>query len=64
MKNHKKSIITQLLRFHCECFHLKYDLGFGLLGRENAMENIVGKRKNAGNQHFFFFPQCFLPFQR
>ena len=22
------------------------------------VENIVGKRKNAGSQHFYFFPQC------
>ena len=26
------------------------------LGR---VENIVGKRENAGNQHFLLFPQCF-----
>ena len=26
------------------------------LGR---VENIVGKGKNAGYQHFLFFPQCF-----
>ena len=23
------------------------------------IENIVGKRENAGNQHFLLFPQCF-----
>ena len=27
-------------------------------------ENIVGKRENAGNQHFLLFPQCFLPFSK
>ena len=27
-------------------------------------ENIVGKVENVGNQHFFLFPQCFLPFRR
>ena len=27
-----------------------------VLGR---VENIVGKRENAGNQHFLCFPQCF-----
>ena len=27
-------------------------------------ENIVGKGKNAGNQHFLLFPQCFLPVPR
>ena len=25
-----------------------------------AFENIVGKGKNAGNQRFLLFPQCFL----
>ena len=25
-----------------------------------TLENIVGKGENAGNQHFGFFPQCFL----
>ena len=29
-----------------------------------TFENIVGKRENAGNQHFLFFPQCFLPFHK
>ena len=24
----------------------------------------LGKGKNAGNQHFLLFPQCFLPYQR
>ena len=28
------------------------------------LENIVGKRENAGNQHFLLFPQCFLPFPK
>ena len=27
-----------------------------------ALENIVGKGENAGNQHFLLFPH-FLPFQ-
>ena len=27
-----------------------------VLGR---VKNIVGKRENAGNQHFLLFPQCF-----
>ena len=30
---------------------LKFVLGTG--------ENIVGKGENAGNQHFFLYPQCF-----
>ena len=29
--------------------------------KEKAFENILGKGENAGNQHFFLFPQCFLP---
>ena len=28
------------------------------------LENIVGKRENAGYQHFLLFPQLFLPLQR
>ena len=27
-------------------------------------ESIVGKGENAGNQHFFLFPHCFLPYLR
>ena len=30
---------------------------------KEAFKNIVGKRINAGNQHFLLFPQCFLPFK-
>ena len=29
---------------------------------KKPFENIVGKGENAGNQHFLFFPQCFLLF--
>ena len=25
-------------------------------------QNFVGQEENAGNLHFPFFPQCFLPF--
>ena len=32
--------------------------------RKKPFENIVGKGENAGNQHFLFFPQCFLPFPK
>ena len=28
--------------------------------RKQSFENIVEKGENAGNQHFLFFPQCFL----
>ena len=31
---------------------------------KEGLENIVGKRENAGYQHFLLFPQCFLPLQR
>ena len=34
------------------------------LGKEDAFENILGKRENADNQHFLLFPKCFLPFPR
>ena len=30
--------------------------------QKGHIENIVGERENAGNQHFLLFPQCFLPF--
>ena len=32
--------------------------------KKNPFQNIVGKGENAGNQHFLFFPQCFLLYQR
>ena len=32
--------------------------------RQRPLENIVGKGENAGNQHLFFFPQCFQPHQK
>ena len=28
---------------------------------DTAIENIVEKGENAGNQHFLLFPQCFPP---
>ena len=28
--------------------------------KQNSFESIVGKGGNAGNQHLFLFPQCFL----
>ena len=28
--------------------------------KKKALENIVGKGENAGNQHFLLFPLCFL----
>ena len=31
---------------------------------KKPFENIVGKGKNAGNQHFLLFLQCFLPFPK
>ena len=35
-----------------------------LMTLKTFFENIVGKGENAGDQHFLFFPQCFLPSQR
>ena len=32
--------------------------------KKQALENIVGKWENAGNQHFLLFPLCFLLYQR
>ena len=31
---------------------------------KEGLENIVGKRENAGYQHFLLFPQLFLPLHR
>ena len=31
---------------------------------KKPFENIVGKRENAGNQHFLRFQQCFLRFRK
>ena len=30
----------------------------------DSVENIVGKGKSAGYQHYYLFPQCLLPFQK
>ena len=30
--------------------------------KKKPIENIVGKGENTGNQYFFLFPQCFIPF--
>ena len=30
--------------------------------QKKALENIVGKGENAGNQHFLLFPRCFFPY--
>ena len=32
--------------------------------KQRAIQNILGKEENAGNQHFLLFPQCFLLYQR
>ena len=29
-----------------------------MISLSNRVENIVGKRENAGNQNFLLFPQC------
>ena len=31
---------------------------------KKALENTFAKGKNAGNQHFLLFPQCFQPYQK
>ena len=30
-----------------------------MISASDTQENIVGKRENAGYQHFLIFPQCF-----
>ena len=37
----------------------KQSLNFTIM-RQKTFENIVRKKKNASNQHFLLFPQCFL----
>ena len=32
--------------------------------KKKALENIVGKGENAGNQHFLLLPPCFLPLSK
>ena len=32
--------------------------------QRSFFEIIVRKGQNPGKQHFLFFPQCFLPFER
>ena len=31
--------------------------------KQGALEEIVGKGEDAGDQHLLLFPQCFLPYQ-
>ena len=39
--------------------------GKGLMTLEKkALENTVGKKENASNQHIFLFPQCFLLYHK
>ena len=33
-------------------------------GEKKRCWNIMGKGRNADNQHFLLFPKCFLPLQR
>ena len=37
----------------------KINAGQMMISVFNRVENIVGKGENAGNHHFFLFPQCF-----
>ena len=45
------------------------DLSFAIQSRllmifgKKPVESIEGKEINSGNQHFFLFPKCFLPYQ-
>ena len=32
--------------------------------KKMLVENVLGKRENAGNQHFLFYPERFLPFSK
>ena len=43
-------------------YTLILNLTFNFSGKE-ALENIVGKGENAGNQHFLLFPHV-LPYNR
>ena len=49
----------------CTCFPQLFTTQSWLLTtlREKTFENMVGKRESACNQHFFLYPQCFLPWQ-
>ena len=38
-------------------------LGISRTLRKKGFENIIGKRENAGNQHFLFCQQYYLPFR-
>ena len=63
-------INLEVIPIHLNLFHTiptfkdlgqKRSLVFTTL-EENSFENILGRRENTGNQHFFLIPQCFLPF--
>ena len=38
--------------------------GFFTASGNKAIENILGKGENAGNQHFLLFTKCFQLYQR
>ena len=61
----------KIIQPHLECVGQKqlssdmqviYNPDFLRPSRKSPLENILGKGENAGNQHFLFFPKCFLPF--
>ena len=49
-----------LLMHQNECMWSKWSMTMG----KKPFKNIVGKEENAGNQNFFLFPHCFLPYKR
>ena len=55
LPNNKTLDLCRLKAFADDKINVTDKLKFAL-GR---LENIVGKGKNAGNQHFLLFPRCF-----
>ena len=41
------------------CAEDKFNIAKVMISLFDRIENIVGKRENAGYQHFLLFPQCF-----
>ena len=46
------------------CFTLFHTITTLTTLYKKPFENIVGKRENGANQHFYLFPQCFLPYPK
>ena len=43
---------------------LPHNADFERQCRRNLLKTLWEKEKNAGNQHFLLFPQCFLSFPK